>query len=159
MGYKYFRLLLLVLVSVDLVLGQGSCRTDADCSGKFPCCSQYGYCGDGVGYCSDPDDDIDDDDDEDIPVSPVAPVVNTTATEGCFMPNVEIVGGDLSPGAGGGGLLLDRGHQVGHLILLKVYCKQYSKSIVIIQFFHSENFNTGDLSISNVSSCIIYTEN
>ena len=42
----------MLVVGLRLVSGQGSCDSDTDCSGKYPCCSKFGYCGDGPGYCT-----------------------------------------------------------------------------------------------------------
>ena len=41
-----------LLLGLRLVSSQGSCDSDTDCSGKYPCCSKFGYCGDGPGYCT-----------------------------------------------------------------------------------------------------------
>ena len=94
-GLDSAQLGLVLLLGLRLVSGQGSCDSEADCSGKYPCCSKFGYCGDGPGYCTQ----IPEEAPEEVPK------VNKT---GCFLPNYEIVGGDLPLEAGGGGLLVDQ---------------------------------------------------
>ena len=93
-------LCLALLCIPEMTWCQGSCASDTDCDsdGKFPCCSRFGYCGDGPGYCE---------------VEEVTEVV-TEAPEvpeeefGCFLPpQYELVGGDLPPHAGGGGVVPD----------------------------------------------------
>jgi len=98
----YIIVISLCLSSVDIVTCQGSCSDDSDCSGKFPCCSKFGYCGAGEGYCTDPEEEV---------VETIEPVTNANDT-GCYMPNIEIIGGDLPRNVGGGGLELDPGQQV-----------------------------------------------
>ena len=98
----YIIVISLCLSSVDIVTCQGSCSDDSDCSGKFPCCSKFGYCGAGEGYCTDPEEEV---------VETIEPVTNANDT-GCYMPNIEIIGGDLPRNVGGGGLILDPGQQV-----------------------------------------------
>ena len=88
-------LCLVLLSSCVLVSGQGACDSDTDCSGKYPCCSKFGYCGDGPGYCSDP---------EEVEAEPVHVTSNNT---GCYLPHYELVGGDLPLHAGGGGVAVD----------------------------------------------------
>ena len=94
-GLDSAQLGLVLLLGLRLVSSQGSCESEADCSGKYPCCSKFGYCGDGPGYCTP----------QEVPQEVPKVVANKT---GCFLPNYEIVGGDLPPEAGGGGLLLDQ---------------------------------------------------
>merc|ERR1719278_1178886 len=98
-GADSARLSFLLLLGLRLVSGQGSCDSDTDCSGKYPCCSKFGYCGDGPGYCTIIPPEVPEEIPEKVPVS------NKT---GCYLPNYEIVGGDLPLEAGGGGLLLDQ---------------------------------------------------
>ena len=98
-GADSAQLCLILLLGLRLVSGQGSCDSDGDCSGKYPCCSKFGYCGDGPGYCTQIPEEVP----EEVPKVP--DIANKT---GCYLPNYEIVGGDLPLEAGGGGLLLDQ---------------------------------------------------
>ena len=115
----YVIVISLCLTSVDIVTCQGSCNDDSDCSGKFPCCSKFGYCGAGEGYCTDPEEEV---------VETIEPVTNANDT-GCYMPNIEIIGGDLPHHVGGGGLQLDPGQQV----------RKYTVIIKTISGWHSDS--------------------
>jgi len=90
------------LLLLPLCLGQ-ECEVDGDCGEGNPCCSGFGFCGSGEGFCT-----------RARRVGPAGrPPTNTQgeagAGPGCTLANTELVGGDLSPAAGGGGITLERG--------------------------------------------------
>jgi len=107
----------LVLVSVG-VRGQDTCDADGDCAGDDNCCSSFGFCGMGEGFCT--------------PSSRSRPVLGRQRDEepdsrgtsnrgssgsrsgvrrsgaGCVLEDTELVGGDIPAILGGGGISLDR---------------------------------------------------
>ena len=61
---------------------------------------RFGYCGDGPGYCREVEEEK-------------TEVNNNNVTSGCFFdPGYLLVGGDLDPGAGGGGISLGHDQDV-----------------------------------------------
>lgn len=84
------------LLLVATTWGQKSCKKDGDCGEDAPCCSSYGYCGSGKGFCTEG--------------TKSGPGENSPqrSGSGCSLENVEFVGGDLSPLEGGGGIQLQK---------------------------------------------------
>merc|ERR1719483_911151 len=79
------------------ITGQGSCKKDEDCNEAQPCCSGFGYCGSGEGFCT-----------PSIRTGPAGRPPARRSGAGCSLENTEIVGGDLPVAVGGGGIKLDR---------------------------------------------------
>jgi len=85
------------------VAGQDTCENDAGCPGDDNCCSSFGFCGMGEGFCT-----------------PSArgsgtggagrarPTGRRRSGAGCTLQDTEWVGGDLPAILGGGGIRLDR---------------------------------------------------
>jgi len=81
---------------------QEMCEDDAGCPGDDNCCSAFGFCGKGEGFCT--------------PstkrasgtTSRARPANRARSGAGCVLDNVEWVGGDLPAILGGGGIKIDR---------------------------------------------------
>jgi len=94
--------LLVLLLGLYGVLAQDTCEGDGDCDGDDNCCSSFGFCGMGEGFCT--------------PSSRV----DSRGTggrggggvrrsgSGCVLEDTELVGGDLPAILGGGGISVER---------------------------------------------------
>jgi len=100
---------LCVIMLLHYVRSQAMCENDAGCSGDTPCCSQFGFCGTGEGFCTDVDDRR--------PLGGAetgiiggtnSPRVINRSGSGCTENDVEYIGGDLLPLEGGGGVDIGR---------------------------------------------------
>jgi len=77
------------------------CDGDGDCNEPNPCCSGFGFCGSGEGFCTPA-----------TRTGPAGPPPNervrpSLSGAGCTLPNTEIVGGDIPVSLGGGGITVD----------------------------------------------------
>jgi len=86
-----------------LCQAQDKCENDSGCPGEDNCCSSFGFCGMGEGFCT--------------PSTRTSsggsssrsrPASRTRSGAGCVLEEVEWVGGDLPAIVGGGGIKLDR---------------------------------------------------
>jgi len=90
---QFIKILILSLSAwSSYVVCQGKCETDSDCNEAQPCCSSFGYCGKGEGFC--------------IPATRRGPESRKTGA-GCSLEDTEFVGGDIPRSLGGGGIKLD----------------------------------------------------
>jgi len=81
---------------------QDMCEDDAGCPGDDNCCSDFGFCGKGEGFCT-PSTRRDSG-----TASRARPATRSRSGAGCVLDDVEFVGGDLPAIVGGGGIKLDR---------------------------------------------------
>eukprot|EP00090_Calanus_glacialis_P014339 TRINITY_DN2312_c0_g1_i2.p1 TRINITY_DN2312_c0_g1~~TRINITY_DN2312_c0_g1_i2.p1 ORF type:complete len:330 (-),score=69.34 TRINITY_DN2312_c0_g1_i2:58-1047(-) len=94
-------------VFISLVLysnGQDMCENDAGCPGEDNCCSDFGFCGKGEGFCT-PSTRRDS---GTATATRTRPATRTRSGAGCVLDDVEWVGGDLPAIVGGGGIKIDR---------------------------------------------------
>lgn len=84
------------------VLCQDMCEDDSGCPGDDNCCSDFGFCGKGEGFCT-PSTRRDSG-----TASRARPATRSRSGAGCVLDDVEFVGGDLPAIVGGGGIKLDR---------------------------------------------------
>merc|ERR1711892_54822 len=84
--------------------GQDMCEDDDGCPGDDNCCSSFGFCGKGEGFCT-PSTRRDSGSGT---ASRARPATRTRSGAGCVLDDVEWVGGDLPAIVGGGGIKIDR---------------------------------------------------
>lgn len=96
------RFLVLLLCLLHHVQCQDMCEDDAGCPGDDNCCSDFGFCGKGEGFCT-PSTRRDSG-----TASRARPATRSRSGAGCVLDDVEFVGGDLPAIVGGGGIKLDR---------------------------------------------------
>jgi len=96
MNHLCLIVLLFILNNVSNIYCQGTCKSDEDCNEAQPCCSGFGFCGKGEGFCT--------------PSTRVGPAGRPPqkSGSGCSLLMTEIIGGDLPRSVGGGGVKLDR---------------------------------------------------
>jgi len=89
------------MLQLHLVSSQSKCDSDTDCPENLPCCSSFGYCGEGEGFCFPSAT-------TDAGLLPKRRDGVFRSGAGCSVTNVEYVGGDLPVTSGGGGFRTDR---------------------------------------------------
>jgi len=85
------------------IQAQDKCENDAGCPGEDNCCSDFGFCGKGEGFCT-PSTRTDSGNGG----SRARPASRRRSGAGCVLDDVEWVGGDLPVIVGGGGIKIDR---------------------------------------------------
>jgi len=96
-------IILVWVLQLAVVRSQNKCTKDEDCKEDAPCCSQFGFCGDGEGFCTDVAVD-----ESRRPVNRQGGSGVNRAGSGCTVDDLEYIGGDLPPIVGGGGVRVDR---------------------------------------------------